>query len=149
MQVTEDGRGDELERMYTTWPFFKVTMDMIAMVLAKGDESIVSLYENKLVASDLHAVGNELRSSFATARKAVLSIVGDTSVLGTGVARTLMCCCLLYNALLLAKLKCLGRHSHEQSLNVSECFLTTKAKMLQNQASKGPFLARGTSMRCN
>lgn len=82
--MTEDGRGDDLEAMYTTWPFFKVTMDMIAMVLAKGDESTVSLYEAKLVQPDLHFVGDNLRGSFATARQAVLSIVGNTSVLGSG-----------------------------------------------------------------
>lgn len=84
MQVREDGRGHDLDAMYEKWPFFKVTMDMIAMVLAKGDDTIVSLYENKLVESDLHGVGDSLRSSFALAKNSVLSIVGDSSVLGSG-----------------------------------------------------------------
>lgn len=82
--MTEDGRGEHLEAMYSKWPFFKVTMDMIAMVLAKGDESTVSLYEAKLVPQELYPVGNALRGSFATARTTVLSIVGSTSVLGSG-----------------------------------------------------------------
>lgn len=103
MQVTEDGRGDQLEAMYSTWPFFKVTMDMIAMVLAKGDESTVSLYEVKLVQPELHHVGDTLRGSFATARKAVLSIVGDTSVLGSGTCLQAACVwmlvlCVVYRA---------------------------------------------------
>lgn len=92
--MTEDGRGEDLEAMYSTWPFFKVTMDMIAMVLAKGDESTVSLYEAKLVQPELHSVGDALRGSFQTARKSVLSIVGDKSVLGSGtLCYHAACCC--------------------------------------------------------
>ena len=75
-----------LDDMYAKWPFFKVTMDMMAMVLAKGDEMTLSMYEAKLVEPELHPVGNELRASFRKARQAVLSIVGDASVLGSGAA---------------------------------------------------------------
>lgn len=84
VQIREDGRGDVLDAMYSKWPFFKVTMDMMAMVLAKGDEATLSLYEAKLVEPELHPVGEELRGSFRKARQAVLSIVGDESVLGSG-----------------------------------------------------------------
>eukprot|EP00892_Ulva_mutabilis_P004795 jgi/Ulvmu1/2688/UM014_0144.1 len=84
MHVREDGRGDVLDAMYAKWPFFRVTMDMMAMVLAKGDEMTLSLYEAKLVDPELHPVGDELRASFRKARQAVLSIVGDQSVLGSG-----------------------------------------------------------------
>lgn len=84
LQVREDGRGDVLDAMYASWPFFRVTMDMMAMVLAKGDEATLSMYEAKLVDAQLHPVGDELRGSFRRARQAVLTIVGEASVLGSG-----------------------------------------------------------------
>lgn len=90
MQVRDGGRGKALDEMYTAWPFFRVTMDMMAMVLAKGDEVTLTMYEAKLAPKELHPVGEELRGSFRRAREAVLTIVGDASILGSGAAR---CCC--------------------------------------------------------
>lgn len=70
--------------MYQAWPFFRVTLDMIAMVMAKADATTVELYETKLVRSDLQYIGKELRSSFHLARNSLLSIIGNKSVLGSG-----------------------------------------------------------------
>ncbi|KAL0306804.1 UNVERIFIED_CONTAM: Phosphoenolpyruvate carboxylase 1 [Sesamum radiatum] len=39
-----------LKDMYREWPFFRVTIDLIEMVLAKGDPGIAALYDKLLVA---------------------------------------------------------------------------------------------------
>ena len=70
--------------MYKEWYFFKVTMDMMAMVLAKADDITMQLYEAKLVDPELHEIGDGLRKSFKAARSAVFDIVGAGSVLGSG-----------------------------------------------------------------
>ena len=84
MQAVEGGKRDAICAMYKDWPFFRVTLDMMAMVLAKADDSTVQLYEAKLVEPELHKVGEALRASFRKTRAAVLDIVGETSVLGSG-----------------------------------------------------------------
>lgn len=84
VQIREEGELARARAMYKEWPFFRVTVDMLAMVLAKADENIVKLYEAKLVEPELHSVGERLRASYRAAREAVLSIVGEASVLGTG-----------------------------------------------------------------
>ena len=88
VQAYEDeGKRKQLEEMYKQWPFFKTTMDMMAMVLAKADDSTVQLYEAKLVEPALHEVGEKLRESFRKSRDAVLRITGSGSVLGKGACR--------------------------------------------------------------
>lgn len=84
VQVVANGQQATIAAMYKSWPFFKVTMDMMAMVLAKADDSTMQLYEDKLVDKSLHHIGKELRKSFRKTREAVLSIVGAGSVLGSG-----------------------------------------------------------------
>jgi phosphoenolpyruvate carboxylase len=84
VQMVVDRQQETIAAMYKSWPFVKVTMDMMAMVLAKADDSTMQLYEGKLVDKSLHHVGEELRKSFRKTREAVLSIVGAGSVLGSG-----------------------------------------------------------------
>ncbi|XP_013589059.1 PREDICTED: phosphoenolpyruvate carboxylase 1-like [Brassica oleracea var. oleracea] len=42
-----------LKDMYKHWPFFRVTIDLIEMVFAKGDPGIAALYDKLLVSEEL------------------------------------------------------------------------------------------------
>ena len=42
-----------LREMYRDWPFFRSTIDLVQMVLAKADPRIVKLYDDMLVPEDL------------------------------------------------------------------------------------------------
>lgn len=80
--------------MYKAWPFFRVTLDMIAMVVAKADATTVKLYEEKLVRTDLKPIGADLRKAFHLARESLLSIIGNKSVLGSGASCRVPICLL-------------------------------------------------------
>ena len=48
--------------MYQDWPFFRVTLDMIAMVIGKSSVRIQKLYENELLHDkELKSIGENLR----------------------------------------------------------------------------------------
>ncbi|KAH0943681.1 LOW QUALITY PROTEIN: hypothetical protein HID58_003318, partial [Brassica napus] len=53
-----------LQDMYKHWPFFRVIIDFIEMVFAKGDPGIAALYNKLLVSKDLWAFGEKLRTNF-------------------------------------------------------------------------------------
>jgi phosphoenolpyruvate carboxylase len=57
----EAGAAEELSAMYAQWPFFRSTLDLIEMVLAKADGRIAAHYESVLVPSALHTLGADLR----------------------------------------------------------------------------------------
>jgi phosphoenolpyruvate carboxylase len=76
-----DGGGDELAAMYAGWPFFRATLDLIEMVLAKADARIAAYYEHALVPDDLHALGADLRRRLGDTAVAVLAVAGRASLL--------------------------------------------------------------------
>ena len=75
------GGHAELARMYADWPFFRATLDLIEMVLAKADGRIAAHYEQVLVPADLHALGGDLRRRLPATAAAVLAVAGRTSLL--------------------------------------------------------------------
>lgn len=52
--------------MYRDWPFFRSTMDLVQMVLAKADPRIVKLYDDMLVPEDLRYGRSPLQRASAT-----------------------------------------------------------------------------------
>lgn len=48
----ESGQLDRLREMLNRWPFFKVYIDMLEMVLAKTDRDIAAYYEERLCTKD-------------------------------------------------------------------------------------------------
>jgi phosphoenolpyruvate carboxylase len=62
--------------MYCEWPFFRSTLDLTAMALAKADAGIAEYYDRRLVPAELQRVGDALRARLARATAAVLSITG-------------------------------------------------------------------------
>jgi phosphoenolpyruvate carboxylase len=67
--------------MYREWPFFRSTLDLVEMVLAKASPEIAAHYEQRLAPERLAAVGDELRARFRRARSLVLRITGNDRLL--------------------------------------------------------------------
>lgn len=75
------GEGDTLREMREQWPFFRTRIDMLEMVLAKADESIARLYDERLVESELHSLGAHLRDLLSQASEVVLGLTGQAQLL--------------------------------------------------------------------
>ncbi|PTS85749.1 phosphoenolpyruvate carboxylase [Pseudomonas sp. HMWF032] len=75
------GEGELLGQMREHWPFFRTRIDMLEMVLAKADESIALLYDQRLVESALQPLGAHLRGLLSQAVVAVLGLTGQSQLL--------------------------------------------------------------------
>jgi phosphoenolpyruvate carboxylase len=73
-QAMARGELEELRGMYRDWRFFRSTVDLIAMVLAKASPDIAAHYDAELVPSGLRALGSQLRSSLEATIAAVLQV---------------------------------------------------------------------------
>ncbi|NVK40450.1 MAG: phosphoenolpyruvate carboxylase [Oceanospirillaceae bacterium] len=63
-----------LHRMYRDWPFFHANIDMLEMVLAKGDPDIAAYYDTRLVSEELRVLGSSLRGRLMRAIELVNEI---------------------------------------------------------------------------
>ncbi|CAN0896695.1 Phosphoenolpyruvate carboxylase 2 [Linum grandiflorum] len=70
-----------LQDMYNQWPFFRVTIDLVEMVFAKGDPEIAALYDKLLVSPELRPFGDQLRSKYLQTKDFLLQIAGHKEVL--------------------------------------------------------------------
>ena len=80
-QARGGGAEGELAQMYAGWPFFRATLDLIEMVLAKADGRIAAHYEQALVPADLRALGADLRRRLPATARAVLATAGRQGLL--------------------------------------------------------------------
>jgi phosphoenolpyruvate carboxylase len=76
-----EGHGKDLERMYREWPFFRSTLDLIEMVLAKAEPPIASQYDRALVPKHLLSLGEALRARLARTVEALLRVTGHQTLL--------------------------------------------------------------------
>ncbi|HOC16958.1 MAG TPA: phosphoenolpyruvate carboxylase [Vicinamibacterales bacterium] len=76
-----DGKGDGLREMYREWPYFRVLLDLMEMVLAKADPAIAAEYDRHLVPPHLQPLGEELRRRLALAIDRVLAATGHATLL--------------------------------------------------------------------
>eukprot|EP00245_Coleochaete_scutata_P011787 TRINITY_DN444_c0_g1_i1.p1 TRINITY_DN444_c0_g1~~TRINITY_DN444_c0_g1_i1.p1 ORF type:complete len:754 (+),score=165.39 TRINITY_DN444_c0_g1_i1:340-2262(+) len=72
---------DMLKEMYKEWPFFRVTIDLLEMVFAKGDPRIAKIYDRLLVDEPLRPFGEMLRERYETTKKLLLLIAGHEKIL--------------------------------------------------------------------
>lgn len=63
------------KEMYNEWPFFRVTIDLIEMVFAKGDPGIAALYDKLLVSEELKSFGEHLRESYEETKNLLLEVI--------------------------------------------------------------------------
>jgi phosphoenolpyruvate carboxylase len=75
------GEHDILREMYERWPFFRSTLDLIAMVLAESDARIAAEYDRRLVPPALQEVGADLRQRLAETVAAALRVMGKERLL--------------------------------------------------------------------
>ncbi|KAL2466657.1 Phosphoenolpyruvate carboxylase 1 [Abeliophyllum distichum] len=70
-----------LRDMYNEWPFFRVTIDLIEMVLSKGDPEIAALYDKLLVSEDLWPFGKQLGNNYEETKNLILRVAGHKELL--------------------------------------------------------------------
>jgi phosphoenolpyruvate carboxylase len=80
-QMTGDPERDEIRAMYRAWPFFRSTVELIEMALAKADAGIAAHYDRHLVPADLQDLGAALRQRLQQAIAAVLDVTGQPGLL--------------------------------------------------------------------
>ena len=74
---------DRLREMNQSWPFFRMYMDMLEMVLAKADADIVTYYEHQLLESNssLQNLSESLRKRLPHIREIFLRITDQQQLL--------------------------------------------------------------------
>ncbi|KAL0923985.1 hypothetical protein M5K25_004780 [Dendrobium thyrsiflorum] len=70
-----------LQEMYNEWPFFRVTIDLVEMVFAKGNPGIAALYDKLLVSDDLWSFGERLRANYEETKNLLLQVAGHRDLL--------------------------------------------------------------------
>jgi phosphoenolpyruvate carboxylase len=66
--------------MVNQWPFFNTHIDMLEMVVAKGDPRIARYYDQLLVSDELKPLGRELRHRFLDIVKLVNKVKNQDSL---------------------------------------------------------------------
>jgi phosphoenolpyruvate carboxylase len=72
---------DICREMYRAWPFFRSTIELIEMALAKADGGIAAHYDRHLVPEDQQDLGEMLRQRLQRAIEVVLAITGHQQLL--------------------------------------------------------------------
>jgi phosphoenolpyruvate carboxylase len=78
--LSDDNRALYRE-MYQRWPFFRSTLDLTEMALAKADAGVAAYYDRLLVPQDLQPLGRSLRERLERAVGAVRAITGHQRLL--------------------------------------------------------------------
>ena len=76
-----NGQGEQLHEMYERWPFFRMIMGMLEMVLAKSDAQIAAYYERRLGLPGDRQLGQQLRSRLLDMTDLVNTITGHSLLL--------------------------------------------------------------------
>jgi phosphoenolpyruvate carboxylase len=77
----ERGERELLAGMYKEWPFFRSTLGLIEMVLAKADSHIAAEYDRQLVPDHLKPLGADLRARLGTTIGTLLEATGTDRLL--------------------------------------------------------------------
>lgn len=81
-RLEEDGGLERLREMRREWPFFGTYLDMLEMLLAKGDVEITEYYERRLVDEPaLLELGRQLRHRFTLLQSVLLEILDQQELL--------------------------------------------------------------------
>ena len=73
----------EAGAMYRDWPFFRSTIELIEMVLAKAEARIAAQYDRVLVPEHLAAIGEDLRNRLLRTVDMVRRVTGHERLLET------------------------------------------------------------------
>eukprot|EP00535_Pseudo-nitzschia_heimii_P006202 CAMPEP_0197187096 /NCGR_PEP_ID=MMETSP1423-20130617/15229_1 /TAXON_ID=476441 /ORGANISM="Pseudo-nitzschia heimii, Strain UNC1101" /LENGTH=1037 /DNA_ID=CAMNT_0042638585 /DNA_START=43 /DNA_END=3156 /DNA_ORIENTATION=+ len=76
-----------LQEMYTSWPWFRELIDLIAMIVSKTDFSVSKNYDDQLVVSEeSKRLGVEVREKLVQTRQSILDVTRSETVAGHHVA---------------------------------------------------------------
>jgi phosphoenolpyruvate carboxylase len=75
------GERDLLRAMYRGWPFFRSTLSLMEMVLAKADAHIAAEYDRRLVPAELQPFGDAMRAKLQATIEALLDATGIPALL--------------------------------------------------------------------
>ena len=75
-----------LDEMMREWPFFRSTIELIEMVLAKAEPQIAAHYDRLLAPDDLRDLGETLRDRLAETMELVKRVAGHTRLLENNTA---------------------------------------------------------------
>ncbi len=78
----EEGRLEDLQRMYHTWPFLRAFLDNLQMTLSKADMHIAQHYTSLVDDERLRQrLSHEILEEYARTREILLKIVGGNALL--------------------------------------------------------------------
>jgi phosphoenolpyruvate carboxylase len=80
-EALSDDDREVCREMYRSWPFFRSTIELIEMALAKADEGIAAHYDRHLVPADQQDLGRLLRARLRRAIEVILDITGHRQLL--------------------------------------------------------------------
>lgn len=72
----DSGKKETLVEMYNSWTFFRVTIDLVEMVLFKADPKVVKMYDTHLVDPSLKRLGEDLTNRFLETKKLLAEVTG-------------------------------------------------------------------------
>lgn len=81
LALLEGPGAAQAQEMVRAWPFFRSTLELIEMVLAKAEPEIAAYYERVLVPAGLHRLGQALRQSFSQTAQRLLALKGQRALL--------------------------------------------------------------------
>ena len=112
---------ETLQEMYSEWPWFRETIDLIAMILSKTDFSIAKNYDTQLVdkKGDLLRLGEEVREKLVKTRQSVIAVTQSKDVAGVHVA--------------LQRASSQIRHPYVDPLNVIQAELLKRLRALEKK----------------
>jgi phosphoenolpyruvate carboxylase len=115
-----------LQEMYSEWPWFRETIDLIAMIVSKTDFSISKNYDDQLVdkSGDLLRLGDEVREKLVETRQAVLDVTKSKAVGGAHVA--------------LLRASSTIRHPYVDPINVIQAELLKRHRALEKRDNLSP-----------
>jgi len=81
----DENSAENMTEMYKEWPWFRETVDLIAMILSKTDFSISKNYDDQLVhktSENIAKLGDTIRDMLVNTREGVVKITGTTNIAG-------------------------------------------------------------------
>jgi phosphoenolpyruvate carboxylase len=82
------GQGPALEALYRDWPFFRSTLDLVAMVIAKSEPELFLRYNAALTDESMQPLGRELATRLRRTGELLLRVSGSKELLaGNAVLR--------------------------------------------------------------
>lgn len=79
--AVDEGNLETLQEMFKQWPFFRSTLSLVAMVLAKSDMHIFSHYNARLGADEFGELFEELCSKNQLSKDMLCQVSGESTLL--------------------------------------------------------------------